>query len=47
MAAFTRLADGTVLRWHAGPDFTECRLAWCPERHVTKAELGDFAGAER
>lgn len=47
MVAFTTLPSGAVLRWHAGPDFTECRHADCPESHATKAELGDFTGAER
>lgn len=47
MAAFTRLPSGVVVRWHAGPDFTECRNADCGEHHVTIAELGDFGEATR
>lgn len=46
MAAFTRLADGSLRRWHAG-DLSECDRDDCTEAHATKAELGDFTGAER
>lgn len=39
MAASTTLADGTVVRYHAPPAFTECADPVCNLRHVSTVEL--------
>lgn len=43
MAAFTKLADGTVLRWHY-PALEECAEPGCTRRHATLDELNTFDG---
>ena len=43
--AFTRLADGTLIRWHAKP-LAECRRADCERYHVSKPQLNLFVADE-
>lgn len=46
MAAFTVLEDGTLLRYHLGPCFDECRDKDCTADHAGIADLFPEIGAE-